>query len=79
LGRVGSRPAGRARRSSISLAPVRDVEEVMRDRPMHERGMLEWVEHDEIHIVVQTTPLRVHDADPVDTVLPGRHDRQLND
>ena len=36
---------------------------------MHERGMLEWIEHDEIgRIVVPTTPLRVHGADPVDTV-----------
>jgi hypothetical protein len=35
------------------------------------------VEHDEIRMVVQTTPLRIHDADPVDTVLPGRHDPSI--
>ena len=58
-----------AKRHRIPLAPVRDVDEVMRDRHMHERGMLEWIEHDEIgHIVVPTTPLRIHGADPVETV-----------
>jgi CoA:oxalate CoA-transferase len=35
---------------------------------MHERGMLKWIEHDEIgRIVVPTSPLRFHGADPVDT------------
>jgi len=32
-----------AKRHRIPLAPVRDVDEVMRDRHMHERGMLEWI------------------------------------
>ena len=54
-----------AKRHRIPLAPVRDVDEVMRDRHMHERGMLEWIEHDEIgRVVVPTTPLRIHGADP---------------
>src|ERR1700704_1159825 len=58
-----------AKRHRIPLAPVRDVDEVMRDRHMHERGMLEWIEHDEIgRIVVPTTPLRIHGADRVETV-----------
>jgi CoA-transferase family III len=37
-----------AKRHRIPLAPVRDVDEVMLDRHMHERGMLEWIEHAEI-------------------------------
>jgi crotonobetainyl-CoA:carnitine CoA-transferase CaiB-like acyl-CoA transferase len=58
-----------AKQHRIPLAPVRDVDEVMRDRHMHERGMLEWIEHDEIgRIVVPTTPLRIHGTDPVATV-----------
>jgi CoA:oxalate CoA-transferase len=58
-----------AKRHRIPLAPVRDVDEVIRDRHMHERGMLEWIEHDEIgRIVVPTTPLRIHGADRVETV-----------
>jgi CoA:oxalate CoA-transferase len=32
-----------AKRHRIPLAPVRDIDEVMRDRHMHERGMLEWI------------------------------------
>jgi len=32
-----------AKRHRIPLAPVRDVDEVMRDRHVHERGMLEWI------------------------------------
>jgi crotonobetainyl-CoA:carnitine CoA-transferase CaiB-like acyl-CoA transferase len=70
-----------AKRHRIPLAPVRDVDEVMRDRHMHERGMLEWIEHDEIgRIVVPTTPLRIHGADPVDTVPSpklGQHNREI--
>ena len=70
-----------AKQHRIPLAPVRDVDEVMRDRHMHERGMLEWIEHDEIgRIVVPTTPLRIHGADPVDTVPSpklGQHNREI--
>jgi len=43
-------------------APVRDVSEG-HDRQMHERGMLEWIEHDEIGRIVVPTPLRFHDTD----------------
>jgi CoA:oxalate CoA-transferase len=58
-----------AKRHRIPLAPVREVDEVMHDRHMHERGMLKWIEHDEIgRIVVPTSPLRFHGADPVDTL-----------
>jgi crotonobetainyl-CoA:carnitine CoA-transferase CaiB-like acyl-CoA transferase len=70
-----------AKRHRIPLAPVREVDEVMRDRHMHERGMLEWIEHDELGgIVVPTTPLRIHGADPVDTVPSpklGQHNREI--
>ena len=48
---------------------------------MHERGMLEWVEHDEIgRIVVPTTALRIHGAHPVDTVPSpkiGQHNHEI--
>jgi crotonobetainyl-CoA:carnitine CoA-transferase CaiB-like acyl-CoA transferase len=50
-------------------------------RHMHERGMLEWIEHDEIgRIVVPTTPLRIHGADPIDTVPSPKldqHNREI--
>jgi crotonobetainyl-CoA:carnitine CoA-transferase CaiB-like acyl-CoA transferase len=70
-----------AKRHRIPLAPVRDVDEVMRDRHLHERGMLEWIEHDEIgRIGVPTTPLRIHSADRVETVPSpklGQHSHDI--
>jgi crotonobetainyl-CoA:carnitine CoA-transferase CaiB-like acyl-CoA transferase len=70
-----------AKQHRIPLAPVCDVDEVMQNRNMHERGMLEWIEHDEIgRIVVPTTPLRIHGADSVDTVPSpklGQHNREI--
>jgi crotonobetainyl-CoA:carnitine CoA-transferase CaiB-like acyl-CoA transferase len=85
LGRNPTRSGGdagsHAKQHRIPLAPVRDVDEVIQDRNMHERGMLEWIEHDEIgRIVVPTTPLRIHGADPVETVPSpklGQHNREI--
>ena len=50
--------------------------------PPHARAPhVEWIEHDEIgRIVVPTTPLRIHGADPVDTVPSpklGQHNREI--
>jgi crotonobetainyl-CoA:carnitine CoA-transferase CaiB-like acyl-CoA transferase len=48
---------------------------------MHERGMLEWIDHDEIgRIVVPNTPLRVHGADKVPTTPSpklGQHNDEV--
>ena len=53
-----------AKRSRIPLAPVREVDEVMHDAHMHERGFLDDIDHDEIgRITVPTSPLRFHGAD----------------
>jgi CoA:oxalate CoA-transferase len=50
----------------------------MRDSHMHERGMLEWIEHDEIgHIVVPMRPLRIHGAGPVPSPKLGQHNREI--
>ena len=47
----------------VPCAPVRTAPEVMNDPHMHERGMLEHVEHPELgDIVVPTSPLRLHGA-----------------
>jgi crotonobetainyl-CoA:carnitine CoA-transferase CaiB-like acyl-CoA transferase len=57
-----------AKERRIPLAPVRDVDEVMHDRHMHERGFLVEIDHDEIGpVTVPTSPLRYHGADPVET------------
>jgi crotonobetainyl-CoA:carnitine CoA-transferase CaiB-like acyl-CoA transferase len=53
-----------AKERRIPLAPVREVDEVMHDRHMHERGFLEDIEHDEIGpLTVPTSPLRFHGAE----------------
>jgi CoA:oxalate CoA-transferase len=69
------------KRHRIPCAPVRDVAEVMHDPHMHERGMLEWIEHDEIgRVVVPTSPLRFHGADRVATTPSpklGQHNGEV--
>ena len=53
-----------AKQRRIPLAPVREVDEVMHDRHMHERGFLDDIVHDEIGpLTVPTSPLRYHGAD----------------
>ncbi len=56
------------KRHRIPAAPVRDLREVMNDKHMHQRGMLETIDHPELGpIVVPTSPLRYHGADKVKT------------
>jgi len=51
----------RAKANRVPAAPVRTAPEIMHDPHMHERGMLEDVEHPELgRITVPTTPLRLH-------------------
>ena len=59
--------AAAAKRYNIPCAPVRNAVEVMNDPHMHERGMLERIEHPSLgEIVVPNSPLRLHGADRVD-------------
>src|SRR5947207_2869270 len=56
----------RTKQYRIPCAPVRNAPEVMNDQHMHERGMLERIDHPELgEIVVPTTPLRLHGTDKV--------------
>jgi len=70
-----------AKQRRIPLAPVREVDEVMHDRHMHERGFLAEIEHDEIGpVTVPTSPLRYHGADKVETRPSpklGQHNREI--
>lgn len=71
--------AEQARKFRIPCAPVRDVREVMNDRHMHARGMLEWVDHPELgRVVLPTTPLRIHGTDVAPT-QPSATVGQYND
>jgi crotonobetainyl-CoA:carnitine CoA-transferase CaiB-like acyl-CoA transferase len=59
----------RAKALRIPCAPVRNAPEVMNDPHMHERQMLERIDHPELGpIVVPGTPLRLHGTDRVETV-----------
>ena len=62
-----------AKRYRIPAAPVRNAIEVMNDAHMHERGMLERIEHPSLGpIVVPNSPLRLHGAERVEPVpSPG--------
>ena len=61
------------RRHRVPSAPVRDLAEVMHDPHMHQRGMLERIDHPDLgEIVVPTSPLRFHGADKVETVPSPR-------
>ena len=71
----------RTKACRIPCAPVRTAPEVMNDPHMHERGMLERIDHPELgEIVVPTTPLRLHGTDKVET-LPsptiGQHNAEI--
>jgi crotonobetainyl-CoA:carnitine CoA-transferase CaiB-like acyl-CoA transferase len=71
----------RSKAYRIPCAPVRTAPEVMNDPHMHERGMLERIDHPELgEIVVPTTPLRLHGTDKVET-LPsptiGQHNAEI--
>jgi CoA:oxalate CoA-transferase len=60
---------------------VRDLIEVTNDRHMHERGMLEWIDHPQFgRIVVPGSPLRIHGTDPLpSTPSPrlGEHNHEI--
>ena len=65
----------------IPAAPVRNALEVMEDAHMHERGMLERVNHPELgSVVLPNSPLRLHGADRVPTVTSpniGQHNDEI--
>ena len=65
----------------VPSAPVRDLIEVTNDKHMHERGMLEWIDHPEFgRIVVPGSPIRLHGVDRVEsTPSPrlGQHNHEV--
>ena len=71
----------RAKEYRIPCAPVRNAPEVMNDPHMHQRGMLERVDHPELGpIVVPSTPLRLHGTDRVETrpsPIIGQHNAEI--
>jgi len=52
-----------ARKHAVPAGPVRDLAEVMNDPQLHERGMLEWIDHPELgRIAAPRSPLRFQDV-----------------
>lgn len=63
-----------AQRSGVPAAPVRDLEEVVNDLHLHERGMLRWVDHPEVgRVVLPSSPLRFEGAPAPELVPSPRH------
>ena len=69
------------KRYRIPCAPVRNAVEVMNDPHMHERGMLERIDHPALGpIITPSTPLRLHGADrvpPVPSPSLGQHNMEI--
>jgi crotonobetainyl-CoA:carnitine CoA-transferase CaiB-like acyl-CoA transferase len=70
-----------AKRFKVPSAPVRNAIEVMNDAHMHERGMLQRVEHPSLgEVVLPNSPLRLHGADrvaPVPSPGLGQHNQDV--
>jgi CoA:oxalate CoA-transferase len=60
---------------------VRNAVEVMHDPHMHERGMLERVDHPSLGaVILPNSPLRLHGSDRVETMpspLLGQHNMDI--
>ena len=73
--------AALAKRHKVPAAAVRNAVEVMNDPHMHERGMLQRLDHPALGpIVVPNSPLRLHGADgvaPVPSPALGQHNQQV--
>jgi crotonobetainyl-CoA:carnitine CoA-transferase CaiB-like acyl-CoA transferase len=61
------------KRYKIPSAPVRNAVEVMNDPHMHERGMLQKIDHPSLgEIIVPNSPLRLHGAESVPPIPSPR-------
>jgi CoA:oxalate CoA-transferase len=73
--------AAAAKRYKIPVAAVRNAIEVMNDPHMHERGMLQRIDHPSLgSIIVPNSPLRLHGADrvePVPSPSLGQHNQDV--
>jgi CoA:oxalate CoA-transferase len=71
----------RLKAGRVPAAPVRTAPEVMHDPHMHERGMLEDIEHPELGpITLPTTPLRLHGLAKAPTMPSptiGQHNAEI--
>jgi CoA:oxalate CoA-transferase len=70
-----------AKRYRIPVAAVRNAIEVMNDPHMHERGMLQRIDHPSLGpVILPNSPLRLHGSDrvePVPSPLLGQHNIEV--
>lgn len=68
-------------RFGVPAAPVRDLGEVVNDLHMHQRGMLNWVDHREVgRVVLPNSPMRFGDIAPLElrpSPLHGEHNEEI--
>ena len=69
------------KQARVPAAPVRNAMEVMNDAHMHERGMLQHVDHPSLgDVILPNSPLRLHGADrpdPVPSPSLGQHNMDV--
>ena len=59
-----------AQKYKVPTAAVRDLEEVVNDPHLHERGMLRWVDHPVVgRIAAPHSPIRIHGNEPMELTL----------
>ncbi len=69
----------RCKANRVPCAPVRTAPEIMADPHMHERGMLEEIDHPELgRVTLPNSPLRLHGMDKV-PIEPSARPGQYND
>ena len=69
------------KQARVPAAPVRNAMEVMNDAHMHERGMLQHVDHPSLgDVILPNSPLRLHGADrpdPIPSPSLGQHNMDV--
>ena len=79
--RTKSEIAATLKKFRVPCAAVRNAMEVMNDRHMHERGMLQHVDHPSLgDVILPNSPLRLHGADRTAAVPSpslGQHNREI--
>jgi crotonobetainyl-CoA:carnitine CoA-transferase CaiB-like acyl-CoA transferase len=54
----------------VPTAAVRDLEEVVNDEHLHQRGMLRWIDHPDVgRIAAPHSPIRLHGTEPKELTL----------
>ena len=79
--RTKNEVAATLKKFRVPCAPVRNAIEVMNDAHMHERGMLQHVQHPSLgDVILPNSPLRLHGSErpePVPSPFLGQHNQEV--